>query len=311
MSDLHAAAGRYLATRRAVGFKLTHVEPLLFDFVRFMQSRRETRVTCDLALQWATLPAGAAPGWWKSRLCVVRCFTRYLSAIDPATEVPPTDLLPRLAAGSNRAQPYLYSDTQIDALMAAARAIRFPLTAATCETLIGLLAVTGIRVGEALRLNRDDLDAGRGVLIVRDSKFDRSREVPLHDTTLNALHRYVRLRDQHHPTPRSPSLFLSRSAGRLSYRTMNWHFERLVRKAGLQPGAGRCRPRLHDLRHRFACLTLEDWYRAGVDVQPRLPLLSTYLGHIDPNSTYWYLSARPNLLADAARRLESTHEDTP
>lgn len=310
MTDLHIAAERYLATRRAVGFKLTHVEPLLLNFVRFAQSHNATRVTCDLALQWATLPTGATPGWWKSRLCVVRCFARYLSAIDPATEVPPTDLLPRLASGSNRAQPYLYSDTQIGALMAAARSIRLPLTAATCETLIGLLAVTGLRVGEALRADRADLDTGRGVLTVRDSKFDRSREVPLHDTTLQALHRYAHLRDQHHPSPRSPSLFLSRSGGRLSYRTMNWHFDRLVRKAGLQPGTGRCRPRMHDLRHRFACLTLEDWYRAGLDVQPRLPLLSTYLGHIDPNSTYWYLSARPNLLSDAARRLESTHEET-
>jgi integrase len=184
MTDLHAAATRYLATRRAVGFKLTHVEPLLFDFVRFARSQHATRVTCELALRWATLPDGATPAWWKSRLCVVRCFARYLSAIDPATEVPPTDLLPHLVSGSNRAQPYLYSATQIADLLAAARSIRSALTAATCETLIGLLAVTGMRVGEALRLDRDDLNPGRGVLIVRDSKFDRSREVPLHDTTL-------------------------------------------------------------------------------------------------------------------------------
>ena len=160
--------------------------------------------------------------------------------------VPPTDLLPRLASGSNRAEPYLYSDAEVSALLAAARSIRSPLTAATCETLIGLLAVTGIRVGEALHLDRGDLDRVRGVLIVRDSKFDRSREVALHESTLAALDRYGRLRDVQHPTPLSSSLFISRTGGRLSYRTMNWHFGRLVRKAGLAPRPGRCRPRMQD-----------------------------------------------------------------
>jgi len=306
MTDLQAAAAQYLATRRAVGFKLTHVEPLLADFVRFAGSRNATHVTCDLALQWATAPQDATPAWWKGRLCVVRCFARYLSAVDPATEVPPTDLLPRQASGSNRAEPYLYSDAEVSALLAAARSIRSPLTAATCETLIGLLAVTGMRVGEALHLDRGDLDRVRGVLIVRDSKFDRSREVALHESTLAALDRYGRLRDVHHPTPQSSSLFISHTGGRLSYRTINWHFGRLVRKAGLAPRSGRCRPRMQDLRHRFACLTVQQWYRDGVDVQPRLPLLSTYLGHINPASTYWYLSAQPDLLHAAATRLESS-----
>jgi integrase/recombinase XerD len=306
MTDLRLAAEQYLATRRAVGFKLTHVEPLLFDFVRYARSRSATRVTCELALRWATLPKDAAPAWWKGRLCVVRCFARYLSAIDPATEVPPTDLLPRLVAGSNRAEPYLYSDAEVTALLAAARSIRSPLAAATCETLIGVLVVTGMRIGEALRLDRDDLDHARGVLIVRDSKFDRSREVPLHETTLAALDRYGRLRDVCCPTPRAPSLFISRTGKRLSYRTMNRHFDRLVRKAGLRPRSDRCRPRIQDLRHRFVCVTLQEWYRDGVDVQPLLPVLSTYLGHIDPSSTYWYLSAQPDLLAAAASRLEAS-----
>lgn len=305
MNDLRAAAEQYLAVRRAVGFKLDHVERLLLDFVEFMHLQGATRVTCQLALQWATRPASASPGWWRSRLCVVRCFARHLSAFDPHTEVPPTDLLPRINSGSNRATPYVYSDDEITALMAAARTARFPLTTATCQTLIGLLSVTGMRVGEALRLDREDFDHDRGLLIVRHSKFDRSREVPLHDSTIEALDRYAALRDRRFPVPRSASFFVSHSGGRLRYRTMNWHFERLVRKAGLRPRSARCRPRLHDLRHRFACLTLEEWYDAGVDVQPLLPLLSTYLGHIDPNSTYWYLSAKPRLMAGAARRLEA------
>lgn len=306
MTNLRAAAGEYLAIRRAVGFKLERAEHLLFDFVEFMESEGTARITSELALRWATLPAEATPGWWRSRLCVVRCFARHVSALDPTTEVPPTDLFPRVNAGSARATPYLYSATELAALLAAARSIRSPLAAATCETLLGLLAVTGMRVGEALRLDGDDLDWSRGLLTVRDSKFDRSRQVPLHNTTLDALRAYARVRDERFRQPRSSSFFVSRSGGRLSYRGVNWHFERLVRKAGLQPRSARCRPRLHDFRHGFACATLEDWYRSGVDVQPRLPLLSTYLGHIDPASTYWYLSGKPELLALAAKRLESS-----
>lgn len=306
MNDLHTAAEQYLVVRRAVGFKLDHVERLLFEFVEFMQSRGITRVTCEVALRWATHPVDASPGWWRARLCVARCFARHLSALDPATQIPPTNLLPRLNNGSCRATPYVYSEGEITALMMAARSARFPLTAATCETVIGLLSVAGMRIGECLRLDRDDLDDERGLLVVRHSKFDRSREVPLHESTLSALHSYARIRDQRFPVPRSPSFFVSWTGGRLSYRTMNWHFERLVRKAGLQPRSARCRPRMHDLRHRFACITLEEWYDAGVDVQPLLPLLSTYLGHVDPNSTYWYLSDQPRLMAGAARRLEAS-----
>ncbi len=306
MTDLRDAAGDYLAVRRAVGFKLDRAEHLLFGFVEFAESQGVSRITSDLAVRWATLPADASPGWWQSRLCVVRCFARHMSALDPSTEVPPTDLLPRLNAGSSRATPYLYSDIELASLMAAARSIRSALTAATCETLIGLLAVTGMRVGEALRLDVGDLDWDRGVLIVRDGKFDRSRVVPLHPTALDALRAYAGVRDLRCATPPSPSLFVSRSGGRLSYRTINWHFDRLVNKAGLQPESARCRPRLHDFRHRFACATLEDWYRSGIDVQARTPMLSTYLGHIDPASTYWYLSGRPELLALAAQRLETS-----
>jgi integrase/recombinase XerD len=305
MNDLRLAAQEYLAIRRGVGFKLDHVERLLFEFVEFMDSRGTTRITSELALQWATRPAAASPGWWKSRLCAVRGFARYVSGLDPSTEIPPTNLLPRHNIGSNRATPYIYSESEVVALMTAARSIRSPLTAATCQTLIGLLSVTGMRVGEVLRLARDDLDGDRGLLIVRHSKFDRAREVPLHASTVNALRDYAHLRDQRFPSARSDSFFVSRAGNPISYRTMNWHFERLVRAANLQPRSTRCRPRMHDLRHRFACLTLEDWYDAGVEVQPKLPLLATYLGHIDPSSTYWYLSGQPRLMANAVRRLET------
>jgi integrase len=293
MSALRSAAADYIAIRRAVGFKLRRAEGLLFSFVEFLEAERATRVTTQLALRWATLPAGATPGWWNSRLCIARGFARHMSAIDPATEIPPAGLLVRLGPGSCRAEPYLYSPAEVSALMAATRSIRSRFVAATCETLIGLLAVSGLRVGEALRLD------------IRDGKFNRSREVPLHKSTLDALRAYGRLRDQRYPLPRSASFFVTRSGRRLSYGTIREHFEHLARRTGLQPRSARCRPRLHDFRHSFACATLEDWYRTGADVQAKLPLLSTYLGHIDPISTYWYLSGKPELLALAASRLEA------
>jgi len=311
MSGLRRAAEDYVSIRRAVGFKLARTEGLLLGFVSFAESQGATRVRPDLALRWATLPAQASPGWWSSRLSVVRCFARHLSALDPATEVPPLDVLPRLPSANKRATPYLYSPAEIVALMEAADSARFPLTAATCRTIIGLLAVTGMRVSEALGLDNDDLDWGRRVLTVRQSKFERSREVPLHESTIDALRAYVVVREDRFRQPRSRSFFVSLSGRRLSYGAIREHFGRLVATAGLGSKSPRCRPRLHDLRHSFASATLQDWYRAGIDVQPRLPLLSTYLGHVDPASTYWYLSAKPELLASAAQRLERRLEALP
>lgn len=309
MTALRRAAEEYLSIRRAVGFKLARTEGLLLGFVAFAESEGATTVSTDLALRWAILPAQASPGWWNSRLSVVRCFARHLSAIDVSTEVPPLDALPRVPGSTRRAEPYLYSPTEIVALMDAAASARFALTAATCRTVIGLLAVTGMRVSEALGLDNDDVDWERGVLVVRQSKFGRSREVPLHESTVGALHEYSTTRDERFSSPRSQSFFVSWSGGRLSYGAMRGHFARLVSVAGMMPASPRCRPRLHDLRHSFASATLEDWYRAGLDVQSRLPLLSTYLGHVDPASTYWYLSAKPGLLASAAERLERRMED--
>ncbi len=309
MTGLRRAAEEYLAIRRAVGFKLARTEGLLLGFVAFAEAEGATSVSTELALRWATLPAQASPGWWNSRLSLVRCFARHLSAIDASTEVPPLDALPRASASTRRAEPYLYSPAETIALMDAAASARFAFTAATCRTVIGLLAVTGMRVSEALGLDNDDVVWERGVLVVRQAKFGRSREVPLHESTVDALHEYTAARDERFPSPRSQSFLVSWSGGRLSYGAMRGHFKRLVVVAGMVPRSPRCRPRLHDFRHSFASATLEDWYRAGVDVQPRLPLLSTYLGHVDPASTYWYLSAKPELLASAAERLQRRQED--
>jgi integrase len=306
MSQLRAALDDYLRIRRALGFKLERAGRLLPQFVAHLERAGAETVTTELALAWAKQPPDGHPAWWAERMGLVRGFARHLQAFDPATQVPPTDLLPRPA---RRAIPYLYSDTDLGALMKATRALRSPLRRATYDTLVGLLAVTGMRIGEAIRLDSDDLDWTNGLLTVRHSKFGKSRQVPLHPSTVEALAAYAQLRDQLCPQPTAQSFFVSISGARLIYNDVHWTFLQLVRRAGLQRRSATCRPRPHDLRHTFAVRTLLDWYRAGLDVEARLPLLSTYLGHFEPSNTYWYLSAAPELMALAGQRLEHAMEE--
>lgn len=305
MIPLRPALHDYLIMRRALGYKLQRAEKLLAQFIGFVEASGSERITIDLALAWATLPAQGAMNWWSGRLTVVRGFASYLHTLDPTTEVPPTELLP---SRSHRAVPYLYSDEDVLALMAAAAILRSPLRVLTYQTLIGLLAVTGMRVGEVIRLDRSDLDFDSGVLTIRKSKFGKSRELPLHASTLEALHTYLQRRDQLYPRPTAPSLFISTAGTRLLYCGVHWTFLRLVRQAGLQPRSAVCRPRPHDLRHSFAVRTVLDAYRTDADVARCLTLLSTYLGHLHPANTYWYLSAAPELLALAGERLERSLE---
>ena len=299
MSTLRQAAEDYLAIRRSLGFKLAAEGYLLHSFVGYAEQAGASRLTVGLAMDWAELPSGKDPVWCGKRLAVVRGFARHLQALDPATEIPPADLLPRR---TRRATPYLYTSQEVARLMAAAARLRSPLLAATYETLIGLLAASGMRVGEAIRLDDTDIDWDDGVLTVRAGKPGRWREVPLHPDTTAALGRYARRRDELCPAPRAASFFVSSAGTRLIPACVRRTFGGLARAAGLSPRSARCRPRIHDLRHRFAVLTLLEWYQADVDVQARLPLLSAYLGHVDPASTYWYLEATPELLALAAAR---------
>ncbi|MGH2780801.1 MAG: tyrosine-type recombinase/integrase [Thermoleophilaceae bacterium] len=300
MSPLRDALVDYLTVRRALGHKLERAEKLLAQFLDYLDERGLERVTVERALDWARLPAGDVR-WWAQRLSVVRGFACYLHNLDPAHQVPPADLLP---CRSRRATPYLYSDEEISALISAAASLRFPVRVATYQTLIGLLAVTGMRVGEAIRLDRSDLDLDQGVLTVRNSKFGKSRELPLHASTVQALEAYLRRRGRLRAAASTEAVFVSSVGSRLLYCNVGCTFLRLVERAGLRPRSASCRPRLHDLRHSFAVRTVLDWYRAGVEVQARLPLLSTYLGHLDPEATYWYLSAAPELLTLAGQRLE-------
>jgi integrase/recombinase XerD len=306
MTALERALSDYLTLRWRLGYKLGRPGQLLGQFVTYLDAVDAKTVTIERALEWATQPAGADPSWWAYRLDAVRGFAAYLHTLDPTVPELPRDLLPYR---SRRATPYLYSDDELAALIAAAGDLPHPLRADTYKTMIALLAVTGLRIGEAIGLDVDDLDPERGVLVVREGKFSKTRQLPLHASTVAALADYLQRRQRLCPRPRSPALFLSGRGSRVCHCNISGTFHELTRVAGLVPRSARCRPRLHDVRHTFAVRTVLDWYRAGVDVQARMPLLSTYLGHVSPAATYWYLSAAPELLALAGQRLEQHLED--
>jgi integrase/recombinase XerD len=242
--------------------------------------------------------------WWAVRLSTVRSFARFLTALDPATEVPPAGLLPKV---SYRAVPYIYSDEDIVRLRDAAGRLQPEHRADTYQSLLALIVVTGMRVGEAVSLDHDDVDLDQCLLTIRNTKFGKSRQLPLHPSTADALTNYARRRDERRPRKKALSFFTSVTGTRLLRDNVSTVFPRLVREAGIQP-PGRRSPRLHDVRHTFAAKTLMGWYRDGLDVEPRLPLLSTRLGHTTPRDTYWYLSAVPELLELIADRLDAVGE---
>lgn len=307
MSALTDAVAEYLAVRRAMGHKLERAEELLSQFMVHLDAIGATTVTVDNAVAWATAPVGASRAWMGIRLGVVRSFATWLQARDPSAQVPPPDAFgPRTI---RRAAPYLYTDAEIEILMGTAGRIGRGLQRHTFPTLIGLLAVTGMRVGEAIGLDRDHVLWEEGRLLVEGAKFGKSRFVALHPTSLDALGEYARRRDHVVRAPRSPSFFVSNTGTRLIIQNVQRRFRVVARRAGLVARSERCRPRLHDFRHRFAVQTLTEWYAAGLDVGPRLPLLATYLGHTDPRSTHWYLTATPQLLALAAGRLDQAGRD--
>jgi len=301
MTRVRAALQDYLRIRRGLGFEMPQDGRLLEGFVDFLEQAGAERITTELALDWARKPVDVHPHTWRQRLIVARGFARHLVTIDPASEVPSPDLLP---GHRPRIAPYIYADSEITALMDAARRLAPPLRAARHVTLIGLLAVTGMRPGEAVGLDRDDVDLRHGVVHVRAGKQKKQREVPLHATTVSALRAYTRLRDTSFPAPATPAFFISARGRRMARSELNQTFTTLIRAVGLDGHGARRRPQPHDLRHTMAVRTLLGWLQAGDDVDRLMPLLSTYLGHGDPASTYWYLEAVPELLEVICRRLE-------
>jgi integrase/recombinase XerD len=281
--------------RRALGSILDRAEKLLGQFITYLEQQDATVITVKHAVAWATLPGG--DGWWHAmRLTAVRRFAIYLHNLDDRTQIPPPGLL---AHGKQRATPYLYSSSEIDALVAAARRLPAPVAAATYPAMISLLAVTGMRFGEAIALDVSDFDDQTETVIVRSGKFGKSRLLPVHPTTADGLRHYLTQREQLLRTRTLADrgvLFISAAGTRLDHSRAQKTWRTIRAAAGLTPRSANCRPRLHDLRHSFAVATLLDWYRHGADVPALLPTLSTYLGHVDPKSTYWYLSAAPELL---------------
>lgn len=303
MSALSQVLADYLQLRHSLGHELADAGRLLPDFVAYLDAQGLTTVTVQAALEWAQQPAAArASSVGPRRLSAVRGFARYLSGIDATTQIPPLGLMPHRQRWR---QPFIYTSTDVEALRDLARhTIVSPLRAATYDTLIGLLAASGLRIGEVIKLDRSDVDWAQSVLLIRESKFNKSRLVPLHASSMQALHDYDRLRDQLQPRTQDDSFFVSLTHKRLLYAVIQPTFRRLVEAAGIGADAP-SPPRLHDLRHSFAIQTLLGWYRSGEDVQAKMPSLSTYLGHREPAYTYWYLSAAPELLALAAARQDS------
>lgn len=300
MSVLTQHMDDYLRLRRSLGFKLERAGWLLPQFVAYLQDAGAATVTSELAISWARQPAHTRPNHWAQRLAVARGFARYLQTIIPATEVPPSGVFP---ARRHRPAPYLWSQDDICRLLEQAGSLRQPMRAATHQTLFGLLAATGMRISEAIGLERVDVDVDAGVVTIREAKFDRTRLVPLHPTVIDALGRYQADRDRLCPDPSSPAFFLSSVGTTLTRSGVAKTLRELTTSMGIRTET--VHPRAHDLRHSFAVQTLIRWLNSGIDIDAAMPRLSTYLGHIAPADTYWYLTAVPELMELAAQRLHT------
>jgi integrase len=307
MKSLQNAIEDYIALRRSLGFKLDDMATDLTKFASFLEQKAAPYITTALALEWAMQSTDHLPSHWARRLGFVRVFARHWSATDPRTEIPPAGLLPFRA---QRARPYLYTEQEIQRLLAAAKSLSpaSGLRPWTYHCLFGLLAVSGLRISEAIKLERQDVDFYQGVLTIRQTKFNKNRLIPLHTSTRDVLSEYAEHRDRLVPNP-SSSCFLLNDCGRCLERSaVRRTFYDLSRQIGLRGPADHTGPRIHDFRHRFALNTLIQWYRAGEDIERRLPVLSTFLGHAHVADTYWYLSIHPELMGLAAERLEQRWE---
>ena len=311
MSTLREALQEYLGLRRNLGYKMRDEGRLLPRFVAFLEERQAQHITAQWALQWAQ-QANVQPAEWARRLCFVRGFARYCSATDARTEIPPVRLLPH---HSTRAKPHLYTDDEVRRLLEAALQLpthwpSTPLRPWVFHCLFGLLAVTGLRISEALGLEVGDVDLEQAVLTIRAAKLGRTRLVPIHASTCEVLADYLRRRAEYlrQDGRNSTYVFVSVRGTRLDLGRVHRAFYALSRQIGLRAAGVSKGPRLHDFRHRMAVLTLTRWYESGDDPERRLPVLSTYLGHVYVAGTYWYLSGEPALMAQALARLERRWE---
>jgi integrase/recombinase XerD len=303
MSTWHKAVEDYVNMRRSLGFKLREAMAILQNFATFLQDNDASHITIALALRWAQQNPAARPVEWAKRLSFVRGFARHWSAQDPATEIPPWRLLPHAAV---RPRPYIYSDDEVQRLLTAAQ--QLPATGGlrgpTYHCLFGLLCVTGLRISEAINLQPEDVDLAEGILTIRGTKFGKFRLVPIHRSTQKVLSDYAARRDLCLAGQPARHFFVSQRGYRLHGADVRRTFYDLSRRTGLRDPSASHGPRLRDFRHRFAIRTLVHWYSSGEDVESRLPILSTYLGHVHLADTYWYLTACPELMGLVVKRLE-------
>jgi integrase len=301
---LHLAQ-EYVEYRRKLGFQIKIEGTQTIRFAEYADSiSHKGPLTKELALEWARLPRNCSQLYHARRLEVIRAFAKYLAGFDPRTWVPENGLLGR---AHRRTQPHIYSPAEIRRLLCAARRL-IPmdgLRPRTFATLIGLMASTGLRTKEALDLGREDMDIREGILTIRETKFYKSRLVPLDETTARALRDYARFRDAYIPIPRSRAFLLGESGDQLRRSGVYYTFRRLCATCGLRSDSRRRKtPRLYDLRHTFCTRRLLEWHRRAFDVEQLIPSLSTYVGHAKVTDTYWYLSGIPELFAVTAGKFE-------
>ncbi|MGF6877259.1 tyrosine-type recombinase/integrase [Paraburkholderia tuberum] len=294
----------YLECRRRLGFALESEERRLLCFARFAdQIGHRGPITEELALRWACSSSRTTATTRAGRLRILSPFAKYRLQFDPATEIASPGLC---GPGHRRLTPHIYSEEEIDALLDTAR--RLPpagsLRPVTCETVFGLLAATGLRISEALDFRRSDVDLERGLLTIRQSKFRKARQVPLHPTTTEALRTYVCIRDKRLPASTTDAFFVSDRGRPVNYRQIAYAFARLRAQLGWQARGGHPHPRIHDLRHSFICRRLIGWYQEGIDVGNAMLVLSTYVGHTQVTDTFWYITAIPELMTIAGDRFE-------
>ena len=313
MNQLQKSIQDYLAVRRELGFKLRDAGIDLSKFAYFMNARGATHITTNLAMEWVQQSTSVLPSTCAERLGNIRNFARYYLTIDPRTEIPAPGLLP---FRKQRARPYLYSDEEITQLLRCARELPSRdgsgLRSWIYYCLIGLLSVTGLRIGEAIRLQLQDVNLQDGLLTIRGTKFGKSRLVPLHRSTQVVLAEYLAFRSRFVAKRNASTFFFITNRGNhLDIGDIHRTFYKLSQQVGLRAVDASHGPRLHDFRHRFAVQTLLRWYQSGEDAERRMPVLSTFLGHVHVADTYWYLSACPELMAQAVVRLERRWEQRP
>ena len=293
----------YIAYKRKLGFQLRRQASQLLNFAKYAdESGHIGPVTTELILKWARLPKKASVHYQAERVVVVRGFAKYQAILCPKTEIPPSGIL---GAANYRTEPYIYSQQEISALLGACTQLRpiNGLTPRTYATLFGLIACTGLRISEALKLSRDEVDLSNGVILITETKFRKSRLVPIDPSASKALGEYAKFRDQYHPIAKSKKFFLSKKGNSLPYHTVWYNFIKLREKLGWC-AKGKRKPTIQNMRHTFACRRLLLWYEQGVDINHAIYSLSTYLGHVKVRDTYWYLTGIPELFAIAVKKFE-------